>query len=89
VHERNSPIPIEKEGNCHVPTTPPMSIFITYFDWIQLAGYQLPYYVPFHITVHAYNLVVPSRVIYEGTFVSILSSSTWQALGSRFEYVSF
>jgi hypothetical protein len=83
VHERILPFPIEQEGgSSHIPMTPPPSSLVTSFDWSRLAGYHLPSYVPFQITVQAYNMVVPSTIIDEGASVSILSSTTWQALGS-------
>ena len=39
-------------------------------------------YMQFHIIIHAYNVVVPSTIIDEGTFFSIMSSTTWKDLGS-------
>jgi len=62
--------------------TPLPSSLVTYFDWSQLAGYCLPSYVPFQITVHAYHMDVLSTVIEEGASVSILSSTVWKAFGS-------
>lgn len=82
MHESSSHIPIEKEGSYHVPTTPPPSSLVTYFDWSQLEGYRLSSYVPFHITIQAHHMDIPSRVINEGTSVRILSSTTWKDLGS-------
>jgi len=38
--------------------------------------------VPFQITVQIYNIPAPSTLIDECEYVSILSSTTWQALGS-------
>ena len=61
---------------------PILSSLVTSFDWSRLAGYCLLSYVPFHITIHASNMVVPRIVIDEGAYVSILSSFAWQALGS-------
>ena len=60
----------------------PPSILFASFDWNRFAGYRLPSYVPFEITVQAFGLVVPSTIIDEGASVSILSSTTWQAFGS-------
>ena len=82
VHEINSPIPITQEGSSHVPRITPPSSLVTSFDWSRLTGYHLLSYVPFQITVQAYNMVVPSTVIDEGASVSILSSISWQALRS-------
>ena len=45
-------------------------------------GYRLPSYVPFEITVHACNMVVPGTIIDEFASVSIMSSTTWKDLGS-------
>ena len=76
VHERNSLVPIEKEDSSHVPMTHPLSSLVTSFHWSGLVKYCLPSYVPFQITIHAYSMVIPSTVIDEGTFVSILSSTS-------------
>ena len=60
----------------------PPSSLVASFDWNRFAGFRLPSYVPFEITVQALGLVVPSTIIDEGASVSILSSTTWQAFGS-------
>ena len=60
---------------------PPSSV-VTSFEWNRFAGFRLPSYVPFEITVQAFGLVVPSTIIDEGASASILSSTTWQAFGS-------
>jgi len=82
VCENNSPIPIEQGGSSPIPMTPPPSSSITSFDWIQLAGYLLPSYVHFLITSHAYHMVIPNTVIDEDAHVNIMSSTSWEALGS-------
>ena len=38
--------------------------------------------MPFQITVHAYDKVVPNTILDEGASVSVMPSTTWQALGS-------
>ena len=38
--------------------------------------------MPFQITVHAYDKVVPGTILDEGASVSVMPSTTWQALGS-------
>jgi len=38
--------------------------------------------VPFQITVHAYDKAVPGTILDEGASVSLMPSTTWQALGS-------
>ena len=60
----------------------PPSSLVASFDWSRFAGYRLPSYVPFEITVQAFGLVVPSTIIDESTSVIILSSTTWQDFGS-------
>ena len=60
----------------------PPSSLVASFDWNRFAGYHLPYYVPFEITVYVFGLVVPSTNIDEGASVIILSSTTWQDFGS-------
>ena len=81
VHERSSSFPIEQWGNSRVPTTPPPSSLVTSFDYSQLSGYRLPSYVSFQITLQAYHMDIPSTLIDKGAYVSILSSTAWQALG--------
>ena len=36
----------------------------------------------FQITVHAYNKAIPGTLLDEGVLVSLMPSTTWQALGS-------
>jgi len=89
--EENSPVPkvhdislvpiVQKSSSC-ILMTPPSSSLVTSFDWSRLAGYRLPSYVPFQIIVKAYNMVIPSIVIDKVEFVSIMSSTTWEDLGS-------
>ena len=60
-------------GNYPIPTTSPSSSMVASFDWSRLAGYRLPSYMPFQITVHAYNIPVLLTIIDEDTYVSIMS----------------
>ena len=61
---------------------PPPSSLVASFDWSRFAGYHLPSYVPFEITIQEFNVVVRNTIIDEGASVSVLSSTTWQAFGS-------
>ena len=38
--------------------------------------------MPFWVTVHAYNKVIPGTILDEGASVSLMLATTWQALGS-------
>lgn len=79
VQERPSPIPVEHGGNHMIPL--PSSSTIS-FDWGLLTAFCLPSYVPFQITIQAYNMVVPGTILDEGVSVSIIPSTTRKALGS-------
>jgi len=79
IQESPSPIPVQ-HGNNHM--IPPPCSFVSYFDWSQLTAFRLPSYVYFQITVKAYNMVVHGTLLEEGVSVSIMSSTTWKALGS-------
>ena len=75
-------LPLSTEGIYHLsPMVPPPSSLAASFDWGRFAGYRLPSYVPFEITVQASHLVVPNTIIDEGSSISILSSNTWKAFG--------
>ena len=65
-----------REDHISSMVAPPSSL-VASFDWSRFAGYRLPSYVPFEITVQASGLVVPSTVIDEGASINILSSTTW------------
>ena len=52
------------------------------FNWNSLVEHHLPSYVPFQIIVDVLSTSMHQTVIYEGGFISILSSTTQQALGS-------
>jgi len=60
---------------------PPPSSYVVSFNWGPLTAFHLPSYVPFQIIVQAYNMVVPGTILDESMVVSIISSTTWQALG--------
>jgi len=79
--EENPPILITQGVNSPVSMVPCPSSLITSFNWNRLAGFCLPSYVPFQIIVQVCNMIVSSTIIDEGASVSILSSTTWQALG--------
>lgn len=78
VQESPSPIPREHGGNHMIPTP---SSFVVSFNWIPLTTFYLPSYVPFQITIQAYNMVVHGTILDEGVSVSIMPSTTWEALG--------
>jgi hypothetical protein len=63
------------------PVGPPPSNEAIRFDWGVLTGPRLPSYIPFQIAVQVCGRDVPQMLINEGSFVSIFSSITWQALG--------
>ena len=48
-------------------------------DWNQLQRCRLPSYVPFQIIVQVYNMIASGTIIDEGAYLSILSSTAWQA----------
>jgi hypothetical protein len=76
--DTESPMP---RGIPPSPVGPPPSNEAIRFDWGVLTGPLLPSYIPFQITVHVFGWDVPQTLIDEGSFVSILSSISWQALG--------
>jgi hypothetical protein len=67
-----------------IPSSPvklPPSNEAIHFDWGVLTGPRLPSHIPFQITVQVCGRDIPQTLIDEGSFVSILSSFAWQALG--------
>jgi len=78
-YESPSLIPLKHGGNHTI--LPPSSLVII-FDWSHLNSFHLPSYVPFEITVHAYNKAVPGAILDECASISIMPSTTWKALGS-------
>jgi hypothetical protein len=63
------------------PVKPPPSNEAIHFDWDALTGPRLPSYIPFQITVQVRGRDVTKTLIDEGSYVSILSSISWKALG--------
>jgi len=61
---------------------PPPSSSVISLDWSHLTTFCLLSYVPFQTIVHAYDKAVPGTILDEGAFVSLMPSTTWQALGS-------
>ena len=72
--------PSSEQGGNH--TIPPPSSSVISFDRSHLTAFRLPSHVPFQITVHAYDKAVPVTILDEGASVSLMPSTTWQALGS-------
>jgi hypothetical protein len=62
------------------PVEPPPSNEVILFNWDVLTGPCLTSHIPFQITVQFCGRDIPQMFIYEGVFVSILSSFSWQAL---------
>jgi hypothetical protein len=60
---------------------PPPSNEAILFYWGVLTGPHLPSHIPFNITVQVCGRDVPQTLIDKGSFVSILSSIAWKALG--------
>jgi hypothetical protein len=60
---------------------PPPSYEAIHFNWGVLTGPCLPSHIPFQIIVQVCGRDVPQTLIDEGSSVSILSSTAWQALG--------
>ena len=69
-------------GISPVSTEPPPSKEVFSFDWNRLAEPRLPSSIPFQIIVKICGRSVHRTNVDEGSSVSILSSTAWQALGS-------
>ena len=52
------------------------------FNWDQLDSPRLPAAIPFRIIVQVYRMVMAGTIIDEGSPVSILSATAWEALNS-------
>jgi hypothetical protein len=76
--DTESPVP---RGVPPSPVGPPPSNEAIHFDWDVLTRPRLPSYIPFQITVQVCGPDVTKTLIDEGSFVSILSSIAWKALG--------
>jgi len=86
--KRDPPVPVVQESFSSIPgkhgdnhMIPPPSSYVISFDLSQLTAFHLPYYVPFQITVQAYNMVVHGTILDEGAYVSIMYFTTLEALG--------
>lgn len=76
--ESPASVPLEQGGN---HTIPPPSRLDGSFDWNRFI-YRIPSHVPFWVTVHTHNAVIPSTILDEGASVSLMPTATWKALGS-------
>ena len=63
------------------PVPPPSNLVVS-FNWDHLVNPRLPASIPFRIIVQVYRMVMAGTIIDEGSPVSILSSTAWEALGS-------
>ena len=63
-------------------TEPSLSSEVIPFDWSNLTESPLNLSVPFQIVVNVSARRILRTIVDEGAYVSILSSTTWQALGS-------
>ena len=71
-----------QEVNSTIYLVPPPSSLVTSFDWNRLARSYLPSNVPVQIIAQVYKMIVSRTIVDEGASMSILSSTTWKALGS-------
>ena len=69
-------------GISPVSTEPPPSTEVFSFDWNRLTEPRLPSSIPFQIIVKACGKNVRRTHVDESAYVSILSSTAWQDLGS-------
>jgi hypothetical protein len=65
-----------------IPSTPPPSPRMVYFDWNDLVEARLPSYAHFQIRVEVNSTNIYRCIVDEGASASILSSSVWKVLGS-------
>ena len=65
-----------------VSIEPSLSSEVISFDWSNLTESRLHSSVPFQIVVNVIARQMLHTIVDEGAFVSILSSTTWKALGS-------
>ena len=77
-HQEESP----SDSYPAVYPVPPPSNLVVSFNWDQLVNPRLPASIPFRIIVQVYRMVMAGTIIDEGSPVSILSSTAWEALGS-------
>jgi hypothetical protein len=74
--------PVQYFQNLLVLSTPPPSPRMVSFDWNDLFEPRLPSSTPFQIRVEVNSTNIYRRIMDEGAFASILSSSVWKVLGS-------
>ena len=65
-----------------VSTKPSPSNEVISFEWSNLIEYHLHSSVPFQIVVRVSAKSILHTIVNEGDFVSILSFTTWKAIGS-------
>ena len=61
---------------------PSLSSEVISFGWSNLTEYRLHSSVPFHISVRVTAKIILCTIVDEGASVSILSSTSWKAIGS-------
>jgi hypothetical protein len=83
----SSSVLLEQGGIMLTSRTPPSSPRMVSFDWNDLVEPCLPSYTHFQIRIEFNSKNIYRCIVDEGASASILSSSTWQALGSP-EFVS-
>ena len=71
-----------KEEILSVSTEHSLSSDVISFDWSNLTESHIHSSVPFKIVVNVTSRWIICTIIDEGDSISILSSTTWQALGS-------
>jgi hypothetical protein len=75
---------LSKQGSIPITlSTPPPSPSMVSFDWNDLIEPLLPSFAPFQIRVEVNSIFFYRCIVDEGSSTSILSSSTWQDLGSH------
>jgi hypothetical protein len=75
VHSEQGGIPLSL-------STLPLSSRMVSFDWNDLVETLLPSSTPFQIMFGINSLGIRQSIVDEGSYASILSSSTWKSLGS-------
>jgi hypothetical protein len=61
---------------------PPPSIEVISLYWNRLVEPHIPSFMPFKINLQVCNEIIHRTIVYEGTFVSIMSSTTWKDMAS-------
>ena len=65
-----------------ISTEPSKSNEVIFFDWSNLTESHIHSRIPFQIVVNVTTRWILHTIVDEGDFVSIISSTAWQALGS-------